>query len=186
LSIAVLAAIAIGAAVVAAFGGGPNGVPEYVALPRGLPAARVGAARACVLGGESPTAYAEAASTVVRVDTGPSAMTVLWLPGLNARSCRAALVRTGAGKATSLATDVNDATAVPPLARYSCPMSDNAEAELFFSYGPARPAELVTVVLSGCRWIDDPGRDSRSWTTAFTRDLAQLAPPAWARYFVPA
>ena len=69
--------------------------------------------------------------------------------------------------------------------RYMCPLDDGSSVALSFGYGEGHASEVVTVALSGCLFISDPGRTSRWWLkpgrvgSKFGQLLATLAPAPW-------
>jgi hypothetical protein len=52
----------------------------------------------------------------------PSAVAVVWLPGLNSRACRAVLTRGNAHIASTLASEIDGARVVPNADTYMCPL----------------------------------------------------------------
>jgi hypothetical protein len=63
-------------------------------------------------------------------------------------------------------------------------MPNGQSVVLYFGYSGAHPFEVVTVALSGCLFISDPGRESRWWLkpgmrSNFGQILARLAPSPW-------
>jgi hypothetical protein len=68
---------------------------------------------------------------------------------------------------------------------YMCPLDDGSSVALYFGYRGGQASEVVTVALSGCRFISDPGRTSRWWLepgrvgSKFGQLLATLAPAPW-------
>ena len=112
----------------------------------------------------------------------PLGIEVVWTPGLNDKSCQAALVRGSSRVASALAFDVDVAPFKPQAAAVVCPDDDNASARLYFTYGRRRPAERIDAELDGCGWISSEGSGARGATSQFRTDLLPLAPAAWARY----
>ena len=65
-----------------------------------------------------------------------------------------------------------------------CPMDNGSAVVLYFGSGEGHPLEVVTVALSGCLFISDPGRESRWWLKPGMRSnlgevLVSLAPSPW-------
>jgi hypothetical protein len=82
--------------------------------------------------------------------------------GLDPSDCRDAITRAGQALAAKLATALDDEQAVGREI-YICPLDNGSSAVLYFGYGKGHAVELVTVSLSGCRFISDPDRESRWW-----------------------
>jgi hypothetical protein len=86
--------------------------------------------------------------------------------------------------AAKLATALNDEPLVG-AGIYHCPMDDLSSVVLYLGYGGSHAMEIVTVALSGCRFISDPGRRSRWWIKperirpSFAQLLAAFAPRPW-------
>jgi hypothetical protein len=115
----------------------------------------------------------------------PSAVDVVWLPGLNDRTCRAVLVKGGGRIASLLAQDIDSARFVPNDAGYSCPIEDGASARMYFSYGHRRVPQRIDALFGGCGWITAPDKGTRESTSKFQKDLVTLAPVNWRRYLTP-
>ena len=114
------------------------------------------------------------------VDPHPSAVTLVWLPGLNQRPCHSERASYGPQLAGRLADDVDRAPAFPPGA-FSCPMDDGSSLDLYFAYPGTDRREYVRVDLTGCSAISAPGRAVRRSTEELHRDLAPLVPSDWWR-----
>ncbi|HEY5271889.1 MAG TPA: hypothetical protein VIJ34_01510 [Acidimicrobiales bacterium] len=83
-----------------------------------------------------------------------------------------------------LATAIDEEPAVAP-GIHMCPLDDGSSVALYFGNRQEHASEVVTVTLSGCRFISDPGRTSRWWllpgrvASRFAQLLATLAPAPW-------
>lgn len=111
------------------------------------------------------------------VDPNPRGGKALWLPGLNARPCRALLVDVSPSQARSFAKAVE--TSRPfPSGIFNCPADDASGVTVFLSYPDHRQAEVVQVRLTGCGGITAPGRDVREPGGVGLRALG-AAPPGW-------
>ena len=64
----------------------------------------------------------------MEVGRNPDFAVVIWVPGMNARPCRAALTRLGKGSARALAGAI-DAAPLFPRGTFSCPADDGGAAE---------------------------------------------------------
>jgi len=128
----------------------------------------------CVLSGGS------ASGPQITVNSSPSGVIALWLPGLDA-PCTQALTRGNAQVAGALAADIQ-AAPTPAPGSHSCPADTGAGVRLYFRYGPNRPAERTDISLTGCEGISGPNRTGRGSTPALRRDLIPIAPSAWVRY----
>ncbi len=109
----------------------------------------------------------------------PSGVTAEWLPGLNQRPCRAALTHSGAAVARRLATLIDESKVVPPGAVFSCPLDDDSEVRLFFSYvgGGVR---TIWVPLTGCAFLGDTSsRDLRMAAPTLLTTLRSIGPLPW-------
>ncbi|MBN9619014.1 MAG: hypothetical protein J0H43_04705 [Actinobacteria bacterium] len=100
----------------------------------------------------------------VSVPAGPIAITIVWLPGLNAVPCQAVLTRSGAALARHLAADVDLARPVGD-GTYNCAADDESGLRLYFSYS-GRRVSVVDASLSGCHWLSAPGWKARGYRTA--------------------
>jgi hypothetical protein len=116
------------------------------------------------------------------VSSHPSGVTVIWLPGLNDKTCRAVLVKGGARRAGALARAIDAARFTPHAATIMCPMDDGTVARLYFSFSHRRPTQRIDADLSGCSWITAPGRGARASSSQFRSAMTALAPPAWRPY----
>jgi hypothetical protein len=117
------------------------------------------------------------------VSAHPSAVEIVWIPGLNDKRCQSVLTRGGAHVAAALASTVNHAPVIPKGALYACPADDGTSVRIYFSFGDDRPAQRIDADLTGCSWISAPGEGRRSSTSRFRNALDQRAPSAWRRYF---
>jgi hypothetical protein len=113
----------------------------------------------------------------------PIAVTMAWLPGLNASTCSTTTTRAGAPVARSLARDITRSPSLSPRAEFHCPMDDGARAVVSFAYARHRMSAPIVVGLSGCRFVSASGKVRRSTTTAISTELATLAPCGWKAYF---
>jgi hypothetical protein len=116
----------------------------------------------------------------------PSGVTVVWIPGLNSKTCKAVLTRGNAHVASVIASGLDHAMIVQrgvqsgPI--MSCPNNDGTTARLYFTY-VHRPTQRIDFDLSGCTWITGPGR--RFFTAQFRADMSMLAPNEWRAYVAP-
>jgi hypothetical protein len=111
------------------------------------------------------------------VDPRPSGGKALWLPGFNARDCRAVLTRLSTRQAQALASAVEGSSPFPAGA-HSCPMDDESSVTAFLTYPGHDEAEVVRVLLSGCGGVTAPGRDIRTRDTGVIAALKPL-PDGW-------
>lgn len=91
------------------------------------------------------------------LDRDPAGGVALWLPGMNARPCRAVLTTLTRSQATAFAEAV-DAAKARSSGIYNCPMDDASSVTVFLSYAGQRLAEVVREALLGCGGISAPGR----------------------------
>ena len=117
------------------------------------------------------------AGGVVWVDRHPTGGRALWLPGANARRCRARLTVLSAGQAADFARAVEQAPPFPPVAT-SCPMDDGSGVTVYLTYRGRSKAEVVRVGLTGCVSVSAPGRAERELTPLATNALKPF-PAAW-------
>jgi hypothetical protein len=110
------------------------------------------------------------------LDRDPTGATLLWLPGFNARPCRAALTHLDASGARALAEAV-DSTRPFPNGSFSCPADDESAVTAFLSYRHAR-SEVVRIRLAGCGGVHAPARDAR-WLSDAVRHALGPAPAGW-------
>jgi hypothetical protein len=184
-----LTAIALGVALVVAFGRS-SGAPPYKPVadtPPSLPTVNGGTApetgHFCAPRERLPTSLPPR-SGVVTISPNPTSVTALWLPGLDPSDCRAVITRGGSALAVELATALDDEPAVG-TGIYACPLDDGSSVALYFGYDEGRSSQFVTVALSGCRFVSDPGRKPRWWLKpgptplSFGKILATLAPNPW-------
>ena len=116
----------------------------------------------------------------------PIAVTLAWLPGLNASTCSTTTTRAGAPVARALARDITHSPSLSGRAVFHCPNDDGASAVLSFAYARHRMSAPIVVGLSGCRFVSASGKLRRSTTTAISTKLATLAPCGWKAYFTDA
>jgi hypothetical protein len=114
----------------------------------------------------------------------PSAVAVVWLPGLNSKSCNAVLTRGNGHSASALASDIDGARVVPSADTYTCPDDDGTGARFYFMYAHGA-TQRIDADLSGCSWITAPGDGTRASTPKFREDMSTLAPLAWRGYLAP-
>ncbi len=134
----------------------------------------------CVVSGNSATS-AHTGTTPFSVPAHPDGVDVVWLPGLDDKSCKAVLTRGTVHVASALASDINGAPVVPAGRLVNCPMDDGTSARLYFTYRHGA-TERVDADLSGCSYMTVPGHAGRSSSAPFRRDLTTLAPSAWRAY----
>jgi hypothetical protein len=185
-----LTAIAIGVALIvafgrdsgdaAAYGRGPGSPPTVPTLGAGPTPA---ASHLCLPRQRSATSLPPG-SGAVSVTPDPTSVTAIWSPRLDPRDCRDAITSGSRTLAAELAAALNDEPLVAS-GIYHCPMDDGSSVVLYFGYGEGHATEIVTVALSGCRFISDPGRKSRWWIKPetmrpnFAQVLATIAPSPW-------
>ena len=166
----------------AVLGGCSNSEQPVVGqAPDRPPVTHVASDGAC-LSNQGPTSNVKADGHVT-VDSSPTGVSVVWLPGLNARPCLAALTHGAAEMAVALANDIQHAPYLSSRAT-SCPNDDGSGVRLYFSYAGGHATEQADVNLAGCRAITAPGRSSRSATQRLLNELALVAPSEWRQYFV--
>jgi hypothetical protein len=184
-----LSAAVLGVALIVAFAQS-SGAPPYkpaAVSPPSLPALSSGAApgtnHLCAPRERLPTSLPPG-SGVVTISPDSTSVTALWLPGLDPSDCQAAITRGGRALAVELAAALDGEPAVG-TGIYACPLDNGSSVVLYFGYGEGRASEAVSVALSGCRFISDPGRKSRWWLKPgraplnFGQLLARLAPNPW-------
>lgn len=164
----------------AAAGCSSTGAPVRAALPSAPPSATTrsyaGGAHACIT---PRTSSDDREKGLVSVGRHPSAVVVVWLPGLGQEPCRTALTRGDAATARRLAEDVMKAPKFPS-GTFNCPNDSGIGARLYLGHDGT--ADLVDLRLSGCRGISAPGRASREMTDRLVRDLAPIAPSPWNQH----
>jgi hypothetical protein len=132
----------------------------------------------CIVSGSISQSFG---ATPPTVSTDPVGVVIVWLPGLNSKSCKAVTTRGGPDIARDLARAIDKAPEVTSPRGRMCPSDDNTTARLFFSYH-GKPTQQAYANLTGCEWINAPG-DAPRWSTArFRSDIAMLAPAAWRPY----
>ena len=137
----------------------------------------------CVVSGDNSSSSSPG-TTSPSVLAHPSAVAVVWLPGLNSRACKAVLTRGNAHIASTLASDIDEARVVPNADTYMCPDDDGTGARLYFMYAQGA-TQRIDADLSGCPWITAPGDGTRASTPKFREDMSILAPPPWRAYLAP-
>jgi hypothetical protein len=112
----------------------------------------------------------------------PTGVTVIWLPGLDSKSCTAATSHGGAGTAVRLARAIDHARTISAHAVFNCPNDDGTAAWLTFSYAGHKSSARIDLSLSGCRFMNAPGTLRRSMSVGVSTALSSLAPCPWATY----
>jgi hypothetical protein len=123
-------------------------------------------------------------TTPPTVSPHPSGADVVWLPGLNSKTCKAVLTRGSSHIASDLARDIDHAPVDLNSGGIFCPSDDGTSARLYFRYAHDT-TQRINAELSGCSWITAPGDASRSSTAQFRKDMTTLAPSAWRSYIAP-
>lgn len=118
---------------------------------------------------------------LVWVRRHPTGAVLIWLPGLNAKQCRARRTTADQHRAEALAAAIERAPRVSGRT-YACPSDDGTALRLYFEYRH-HADEYAGVALSGCRWIGAPGRSSRWVTQRMNHQLKAEAPKGWKDYF---
>lgn len=169
-------------ALMAVLGGCSNSDQPVVGqLPDRPPVTHVASDGACLTNQGQPSKVIGDGN--VTVDSSPSGVSIVWLPGFNTRPCLAALTHAGAEMATALANDIQHAPDVSSGAT-GCSADDGAGVRLYFSYAGGHPTERADVNLTGCKAITAPGRSPRSATQPLLNQLGSVAPNDWRLYFV--
>jgi hypothetical protein len=137
----------------------------------------------CVVSDYSPISDSSS-KTPPTVSAHPVGVTVIWLPGLNSKTCKAAMTRGNAHIASALASDIDHASVVPNSTTIVCPADDGTSARLYFTYSRGA-MQRIDADLSGCAWITAPGDASRRSNAQFRKNMATLAPSAWRGYVAP-
>ena len=137
----------------------------------------------CVLFGNSSIS-SPPGTTSPSVLAHPSAVAVVWLPGLNSRACKAVLTRGNAHIGSTLASDIDGARVVPNAETYMCPDDDGTGVRLYFMYAHGA-TRRIDADLSGCSWITAPVDGTRASTPRFREDMSTLAPLPWRAYLAP-
>jgi hypothetical protein len=114
----------------------------------------------------------------------PSAVAVVWLPGLNSKACKAVLTRGNAHLASALGGDIDGARVLPNADTYMCPDDDGTGARLYFVYAHGA-TQRIDAELGGCSWITAPGDGTRASTPKFREDMSTLAPLPWRSHLAP-
>jgi hypothetical protein len=185
-----LTALALGVALILAFrqnsGGAPASKPAAVAppsVPAVSAAATPVASHLCSPRQLSATSFPPG-SGIITVTPDPTSVTAIWSRGLDAGACLDEITRGGRVLSAELAAALDDEPAVGK-GIYACPLDNGSSVVMYFGYGKGHPLELVTAALSGCRFISDPGLESRWWLkpgsarSSFGQILATLAPSPW-------
>lgn len=154
-------------------GGGP--------LPtRALPA-KIAANGPCVLVGGRAAPTPGESQTPLEVGSDPLFAVVLWVPGLNARPCRAALTRLDEAEAGALADAIN-AAPVFPHGTIACPADDGGAADVYLAYDGGASVARVWISLAGCHPVTAQDRWPRKLDASIVRALRAGAPRPWQRY----
>lgn len=148
----VLAAGSVAAALWPRIAGGP----VTVAHPAHVVATAEGGR--CVLGG---IPHGGGGHGPVRLTTGATGATVIWLPGLNS-PCRTATTHLDAAAAVRFVAAV-DAARPFPSGPTSCASEDGSNALVYVSHAGTANVQLVIVHLSGCGGLTAPGRTDTDW-----------------------
>jgi hypothetical protein len=160
------------------------GAPLFTAYAGVAPSSLVPATRlrgaVCVVSGHVSPPGSTSRSGLAH----PSAVAVVWLPGLNSGACKAVLTRGNAHMAATLAGDIDGARVVPDADTYMCPDDDGTGARLYFMYAHGA-TQRIDGDLSGCSWITAPGDGTRASTPKFRQDMSTLAPLPWRAYLAP-
>jgi hypothetical protein len=112
----------------------------------------------------------------------PTGATIVWLPGLNSKTCAIATTHLAAAPATVLARAITRAPAVSTGGDFNCPADDGTRASISFAYAHGRSLPRLVVALAGCRFISQSDKKQKSMTTGVSRALASAAPCAWKSY----
>lgn len=111
------------------------------------------------------------------IQPDPIAVTAVWFPGRNSRSCTEPITRGDAAVAHRLARDIRAAR--PGTGRANnCAFDDGTGVIVYFTYAQ-RPAAAALVALAGCVGVAAPGSLPSLWfpTSGFFTDIAPLVPP---------
>ena len=174
-------ALVFAATLLAACGQAPPPVDGAGSLPSKAPPATIMANGACILAGSKGAPTSNGSRTTLEVRTNPRFARVIWVPGLNARPCRAVLSRLGRGEADALATAI-DAAPLFPTGTIACPNDDGGAADVYFSYRTAPSVARVWISLAGCRPIAAMDRWPRKLDSSVMDLLRSGAPRAWRHY----
>jgi hypothetical protein len=137
----------------------------------------------CVVSGNNSTS-SPAGTTSQSVLAQPSAVAVVWLPGLNSRAGKAVLTRGNARIASTLASDIDGARVLQNADTYMCPDDDATSTRLYFMFAHGI-TQRIDAHLSGCSRVTGPGEGTRASTPVFREDMSTLAPRSWRSHLAP-
>ena len=165
----------------ASCGGAPAPAAKSVGLPTEAPQARIVSTGPClVVGSKGPPAI-NGSRTPLEIGASPRSAVVIWVPGMNARPCRAELTRLGKTQSRALAIAI-DAAPLFPSGVLSCPAYDGGAADVYFAYRGTPSVVNVWISLAGCRSVNVLNRWPRRVDSSITDVLRTGAPRAWRRY----
>ena len=173
--------MACSAILVAACGRSGLSAPHSGGIPSKVPQARIVTNGPCVLTGGGRPPGSNGSNTPLNVGKNPAFAVVIWVPGLNARPCRAALTRIGKSGARALAGAI-DAAPLFPKGTFNCPADDGGAADVYFAYRGAPSVARVWISLAGCRPVVMEDRWPRQLDTTIMDLLRAGAPQAWRHY----
>jgi hypothetical protein len=185
-----LTTLALGVALILAFGqesgGAPASKPAAISPPSVPAVSAVATPVASHLCGPRQLSASSIppGSGLITVTPDPASLIAIWSPGLDAGACLDEITRGGRVLSAELAATLDDEPAIGK-GIYACPLENGSSVVMYFGYGKGHPLEFVTVALSGCRFISDPGLESRWWLqpgsarSSFGQILATLAPSPW-------
>jgi hypothetical protein len=114
------------------------------------------------------------------VDADPAAATLVWLPGVWARTCRPAITTLSRDDARTVAKSIRSGTrSLPGIS--NCGSDDGGRVVVYFTYDGTADAEVVRIALSGCGGVTAPGRGIRSLGDDGTQLLSRHEPTGWPR-----
>ncbi|MBV9593759.1 MAG: hypothetical protein JO147_08195 [Actinobacteria bacterium] len=117
---------------------------------------------------------------LVSVGADPVAAVTYWLPALDSEDCQVVTSVVDRARANELASAIRQAPR-SLTGKVSCPNDNEAAVVIYFTYD-VRAAEEVIVNFEGCSSVTAHDRSFRLVTAGLRRDLAELAPAAWAAY----
>ena len=176
-----LAAMACAAILVSACGQSRFPATPSIGIPTQAPRTRIASNGPCVLVGGARAPGSNGSNVPLEVARNPDYAVVIWVPGLNARPCRAAMTRIGMSEARSLAGAI-DAAPLFPKGTFNCPADDGGAADIYFAYRGASPVARVWISLAGCRPVVMEDRWPRQLVSSIMDLLRHGAPQAWRHY----
>ena len=176
-----LAAMACAAILVAACGQSRFPASPSVGIPTQAPRTRIAPNGPCVLVGSARAPGSNGSNAPLEVGKSPDYAVVIWVPGLNARPCRAAMTRIGKSAANALAGAI-DAAPLFPKGTFNCPADDGGAADVYFAYRGAPSVARVWISLAGCRPVVMEDRWPRQLDSSIMDLLRAGAPQAWEHY----